>query len=616
MGDQRPYALDPATGVWRRLGAIEDFGYSDGEAVEEEVYGVLRSARDLRSGSEELARCMHSWSMECDFSPDRANLLRPFDWRGRRVLEVGPGCGALTRYLGEQGAIVSAVEGSLRRARITAARCRDLDNVTIYCDSLRSFEADRAFDAVVVVGVLEYAPTYIGGRDPTGTFVGLCRRLLKPRGALLVGIENQLGLKYFAGVAEDHTGELFYGIQDRYAEHRRLVTFGRAELTALLRKAGFGSVELLYPFPDYKVPTLLLTHEALTSPELGVGQMIARTPSRDGGWPRLRLFGESAAWEVVCRNGLAPDLANSFLAVASADPVLDEWLPKGWLGAKYRTPRRYDYRTTTTFTRTERGMRVARRLLHDDATGCFSSLVRLQVPSESAFIPGPSLHRTLARSLSDPAATCAGLCAALVPWAVHLETAATAGALVDRDALLPADYLDCVPWNLILADGGGEPTYVGAEWEYVPPLKAWMPFVHGMINLALASDCTADAAALRSVPYGDLLVALAERLGLRLARRELVAALEAEADWVSDVLPVGREEWLDRLRALMETPLAAPRTLPEVIGRYQARLAELTLSVERKSWAVPERVADLDDIAAELDRAVSRAHPPAEGLET
>ena len=33
------------------------------------------------------------------------------------------------------------------------------------------------------------------------------RSLLKPEGKLIVAIENQLGLKYFAGAPEDHLGQ-------------------------------------------------------------------------------------------------------------------------------------------------------------------------------------------------------------------------------------------------------------------------------------------------------------------------------------------------------------------------------------------------------------------------
>lgn len=51
------------------------------------------------------------------------------------VLEIGCGCGAITRALGEFGADVVALEGSSLRAEIAATRCRDLGGVTVVCDS-------------------------------------------------------------------------------------------------------------------------------------------------------------------------------------------------------------------------------------------------------------------------------------------------------------------------------------------------------------------------------------------------------------------------------------------------------------------------------------------------
>ena len=136
---------------------------------------------------------------------------------------------------------------------------------------LQEFVCERRFDVVVAVGVLEYAPAYVDGRDPVVAFLERARAFLKPTGVLLIAIENQLGLKYFAGVAEDHTGELFFGVQDRYEEQHRYVTYGRGELACQAEAAGFPSVEYLYPFPDYKLPTLLFTHEALTSLDLPGG---------------------------------------------------------------------------------------------------------------------------------------------------------------------------------------------------------------------------------------------------------------------------------------------------------------------------------------------------------
>lgn len=601
-------------GVMVRAGRDDDFQYSDGDAVEEEIGRIVGSARDLSSGSEQLAGQAHSWSMEYHLSPSRGNVLRPLSWRDTRVLEVGAGCGALTRFLGEQGADVVAVEGSLRRARIARARCVDLPNVRVYCDTLQGFVCDVRFDVVVAVGVLEYAPVYVGGRDPVVAFLEQARGYLKPAGVLLIAIENQLGLKYFAGVAEDHTGELFFGVQDRYQEQRRYVTFGRGELTAKLQAAGFSSVEYLYPFPDYKLPTLMFTHEALTAPDLPVAEMISRAPTRDGGWPRVHLFCEAAAWEAVCRNGLAPDLSNSFLAAASDKPRLAHLLPDGWLAAKYHTGRRRGFRTVTTFVDSRGGIRVERRLLHGDGSGGSSDLVRLRVPSDAAFVVGGSLNRSLVRALSNPAVTSFELCALLAPWAVFLQRAVEEGAISIGDARLPGGYLDCVPWNLHEQPDGRDFVYAGTEWDYLPPLNVGLPFLHGMINLALFVDACSVAEVLRTVPYGDFLMAAAERLGIVLNRRELAAALEAEADWVSDVLPVDREQWLERITSLMEAPLASPPTLPQVLGRYQARLARLGVSAEAASGA-PQSDDDLELLAG-LPRVITRSDRPVADLET
>jgi hypothetical protein len=334
--------------------------------------------------------------------------------------------------------------------------------------------------------------------------------------------------------------------------------------------------------------------------------MISRAPARDGGWPRLRLFCEGAAWETVCRNGLAADLANSFLAVAADQAVLSRWLPKGWLAAKYHSGRRRDFQTVTTFSGCSAGTLVRRCLLHDDATGASSDLVRLRMPSSAAFIEGASLNRSLVRSLSNPATAASDLCAVLAPWVVFLQRAVTAGEICAGDALLPGSYLDCVPWNLLGAGDGGELAYVGAEWDYLPPLKVELPFVHGMINLALLMDGGTTAEVLRTVPYGELLTASAERLGLLLSRRDLAAVLEAEADWIGDVLPVNREDWLRRITALMEAPLSSPRTLPQVLGQYEAKVAKLLAAEAGAERSVHsdmlELMAGLSPAVGPLDR--------------
>lgn len=72
---------------------------------------------------------------------------------------------------------------------------------------------EERFDYVTLIGVLEYAKSYIGKDNPYPEYLEKINRLLKPGGKILIAIENRLGLKYFAGCREDHVGREFVGIE-------------------------------------------------------------------------------------------------------------------------------------------------------------------------------------------------------------------------------------------------------------------------------------------------------------------------------------------------------------------------------------------------------------------
>src|ERR1035441_6992369 len=109
-----------------------EFSYSDGVEVEERLLSIISDAKDRSTFSQELAESICDWPTEYYFSRFRHCLVRPLDLHaGDKVLELGCGCGAIPRFLGEIGANVVAVEGSLARARVAAERCRELTNVRV-----------------------------------------------------------------------------------------------------------------------------------------------------------------------------------------------------------------------------------------------------------------------------------------------------------------------------------------------------------------------------------------------------------------------------------------------------------------------------------------------------
>ena len=162
---QSDYHLDPATGVWSQP-EFNSIDYSDGEETEQQLQHIIDTASDISSLSPELRQHCADWPTTYHLSSLRANILRPFEiTEDHDVLEIGAGCGALSRYLGECGASVLALEGSLRRAGIARSRTRDLDNVTVVAEILSAFETPQKFDVVTLIGVLELSLIHIS--EPT-----------------------------------------------------------------------------------------------------------------------------------------------------------------------------------------------------------------------------------------------------------------------------------------------------------------------------------------------------------------------------------------------------------------------------------------------------------------
>lgn len=355
------YAFNVERGIWSREGYV-GIRYNDGDEVERRLAAIIDDASDITVFSPELQAKCTDWPSLYHLSSTRANILRPFAGElAGDVLEVGAGCGAITRYLGESAARILALEGSFRRAGIVRSRTRDLKNVTVLAEKFDQFQSNQQFDLITLIGVLEYANLFTSGENPPLAMLQRARSLLKPEGKLIIAIENQLGLKYFAGAPEDHIGRPMYGIEGRY-EPDQPKTFGRAVLEELLIETGFCTTEFLAPFPDYKLPVSILTEEGLNNSQFGGAVLAWQSVKRDPQLSANLNFSLELAWPEIFKNRLALDLANSFLVMASLSA--QKVTKPGILGYHYSTDRAVEYRKETIFQRDDKRITVNYHLLH------------------------------------------------------------------------------------------------------------------------------------------------------------------------------------------------------------------------------------------------------------
>lgn len=460
------YRFDSYNKVWIRSD-FSGIAYNDGDASEQKLAQIIEDTDDVSIFSVDLRRQCTEWAIHYHLSSQRGNILRPFEHLLQgSVLEIGAGCGAVSRYLGESGGQILSLEGSPRRASIAASRTRDLKNVTVLAERFDDFEYHEQFDAITLIGVLEYASMFSDGESPALNMLTKIRKMLKPDGHLFIAIENQLGLKYFAGAPEDHIGEAMYGIEGRYQETGP-ATFGRQELEQLINNAGYEGVEFLAPFPDYKMPRSILTEEGCQSGRFDGAAFAWQSVKADPQLPKSVNFDLGLAWPVIFKNGLGMELSNSFLVVASLSR--DKTVDENSLAFHYSTERATTYCKETRFLNVGEGnIAVEYRLFAGDAT-LSTSKYQLSLPSQDKYYHGHVLSQPFIQLLSSKNWRIQDVADYLNVYLMHLSNMLKAlghdlSPTLRIDSKIPGDFIDAVPQNIII-DELGNPNLVDMEWR-------------------------------------------------------------------------------------------------------------------------------------------------------
>lgn len=478
------YIKDSSVRLYRR----PDFAgidYSDGVEVERRILSVIQAAKDRSVFSPELIAGITDWASEYHLSRQRHCLLRPLDIRpGESVLEVGCGAGALTRYLGELGAKVTAVEGSILRATITAERCVDLPNVTVLAEDLTHLEDVGRFDWILLIGVLEYAPLFTHAPEPARLYLDSLTPYLEADGQLVVAIENKLGLKYFNGYSEDHTGRAYDGVQGLYRDGTAR-TYGRKELKELLSCAGLNQAEFSYPFPDYKLPRVILTEAGVNDPEFDAADLLWSVHSRDYMRAVDPAFNEPLVLRELAANGLLSDISNSFLVRASKHGRQRK--SQEDMATAYSVSRRPQFASQTHFFRSPHGLRVRKEHLCPNLPH--------QVEDEGLTVRtsehvGPHHHGGIfAWRVSKVLAELGSnteVARALLPWFKFILERATLASDEHQSQRLSrieidGRFVDLTPFNVIDSNSGL--VEIDQEWQVDGSIPVGWLLVRSVINV-------------------------------------------------------------------------------------------------------------------------------------
>jgi SAM-dependent methyltransferase len=587
----RRLAAEARDGCW----VVSEPSASWVDGGERDLSGILANASDLSSLSDELAAAGDTWVRRYHLARERGNIVRPLALHGRRVLEIGAGCGGVTRRIGEMAGIVDALEPTPARAAAARLRTRDLPSVEVFVGDVHAVPREPAYDAVILIGVLEY----VGGADEgeeRAAFLREAAARLRPGGTLVCAIENRLGVKYLAGAPEDHSNLPFEGLEE-YPHRGPYRTFARRELEQLFLQAGL-TPRVLHVFPDYKLPRIVFTDSLLRSEAAPLAWRVPGFPSYDAPLPRGRLASEYELWRGAVRAGLGDQLANSFVVLAGHDQDTPSLWAEDQHAVFYTVGRRARFTTETRVLDDRGGLWLRRRVIGAPAEGGSPSRL-VHAPEDSPFIAGQPLEEALERADEEE------LARLLRRWREHVEAAEPARS--GRNA-------DAAPSNVVCR--GDELVDIDVEWRH-GGLSAHDGMARALLHLA---PRLADARPPEQWPpecetVGDLLDHLAALAHLDLDRDRM---LTAEAELQAEVVGAdrGTSGWPAAVAAHLEmgrAALARPLRLgmlglrePELRRAAEARLEEVRMSVEAKDAEIRELWKRVDHGEAAL-RAIKES---------
>jgi hypothetical protein len=348
--------------------------------------------------------------------------------------------------------------------------------------------------------------------------------MLTPEGMVVIAIENQFGLKYFSGMAEDHLGVKFEGLEGYHGCPRKVRTFGKVELEGRLKKY-FPQVNFYYPYPDYKVPDCVISSEFLSSGY--AGELVSQMRSRNYSGSDAMLWDESVAALELARNGMLDFFSNSFLVFAG------HCAPRGvafeQLAVIFSSGRKHSLSTRSFIRKGEDGqIRVMKRAI--DGSGMIANGPLKLVDTDAPWIDAQSLQTVVMLRARSHTSLLPDIFAPCKSW---IDLLISESCTQDGVRYLDGSHIDSIWPNTYVTDGGCQ--IVDREWIWQDRIRMNVVVIRAIYDFLSKTETKAKFLSRSlSIRSGKALICdIANVIGVQLVDQDFVEfiKIESELQW-------------------------------------------------------------------------------------
>jgi SAM-dependent methyltransferase len=413
----------------------------------------IQKIQDLTIGSEELLATVHNWPEYEELTDKIVDLMRPFTsyLNGKSILEISAGYGTMTRFFGESGTSVSALEGQSEKAEFAAARCRDLATVTVTCSSFEKYETDARFDIITFIA----GPGHINPFEDSGRInFPLLKKavdLLNDNGILILTVPNT----FAKGIPENAISP----------------AIDKRNVADVLKRAGLEYTEFFYPFPDCQLPQIILKESALMLKEFNTSNLLLpiASGSDSSGMSVYQLMQEPMTQSAI------GSLSSSFLLIAGKEAF--SITASNILGFSYSSKRRKRFCKANYFIQGFDDRLVVRREKLYPQSWCSTDGEITQVVQDEAHQEGTLYFIKLLEIVGNKGWSLDDV----VKWASsYYQLLKRLSFERDGQFLLQGKYADAVPFNMIENKEGI--SLFDLEWRINTLLPLHYVFFRGLFH--------------------------------------------------------------------------------------------------------------------------------------
>ena len=133
--------------------------------------------------------------------------------------------------------------------------------VTVYNETLLQFEKrEEKVDYIIVINEMKNISKYVENDENTlNELIKISNRLLNEDGVLLVALNNKFSIRNFAGETKNGSNpfDVILG------KEKDGSIYSKNELESIVKNSEFKYYKIYYPFPDYKLPSIIYSDDYL-----------------------------------------------------------------------------------------------------------------------------------------------------------------------------------------------------------------------------------------------------------------------------------------------------------------------------------------------------------------